>query len=367
MKFSIDKHILLDPLKRVASALPSKNLIPILSGILFVSDENGLSMTAGNSFIFIRETIDPDDFQSIRVGSVVLPGARMVEIVNKSGDVLDIEIKNLEVTIKSGSSKFKLTGLETEDYPEIPEVDAEPITLPAEIFKKAVKKTAFSVATDKTSAPVLTGVNFVFREGKLRATATDRNRMSRTVINVDSDSEFSTVVSGDNLSTMLKALPDGDIVFQFGYAGFVARSSGVTFYSRVLEGTFPNVETKLSQPYITTATVEISEMMSALENVNIVAKEEKTHKAKVTVAEDVYFESKTESGVADAVVHSTEFSGEKIILAFNIEFVLEALKNLDGKHAQIGFMGLTEPIVIKGVEDSNTLHVVLPYRIQATV
>ncbi|MHA7963567.1 DNA polymerase III subunit beta [Paenibacillus sp. CAU 1782] len=362
MKFSIDKHILLDPLKRVASALPSKNLIPILSGILFVSDENGLSMTAGNSFIFIRETIDPDDFQSIRVGSVVLPGARMVEIVNKSGDVLDVEIKNLEVTIKSGSSKFKLMGLETEDYPEIPDVDAEPITLPAEVFKKAVKKTAFSVATDKTSAPVLTGVSFEFKDSKLRATATDRNRMSRTLIGIQSDSQFSTVISSDNLATMLKALPDGDINFRFGYSAVIAQVKGLLFYTRVLEGTFPDLDKIMKSFHATTAVVVVQDLITALENVDIVASDEKVHKVKLTLTEQIDVVAKTEAGLADASISATDITGNPITITFNIEYAVIALKSLDCKHARLCFDGPTSPITIYGVEEPDSMHLVLPYR-----
>lgn len=368
MKFSIDKHILIDPLKRVASALPSKQIIPILSGILFLVDDNGLSMTAGNSHVYIRAIIDPDDFESNKHGVIVLPGSKVVDIVDKSGDVLTFEANGFEVTIKSGTNKFKLIGSEHEDYPNIPDVEAEIVTVPGELFKKVVRKTLFATAGEKTSAPILMGINFEFSNGRLRATATNRNRMARTVLEIKAESSFSTVVSKDNLTTLVKIAPDSDINFKFGYDGFIANMKGLTFYSRVLEGTYPDVDRILKENYQFSASVNISDLIVALENVDIVAKEEKVrnervHKAIATISDVIYLQAATEVGSVDATVDLMDVSGDGLTLAFNISYILEALKSLDSEIARIHFGNNLEPFKISGVDDPDSTHIVLPYRV----
>lgn len=365
MKFSIDKHYLIDPLKQVALALPSKAIIPILSGILFVANEHGLTMTAGNSQVYISAVIDPDDLEINKHGSIVLPGSKVLEIVQKSGSDITFEAKGMEVTIKSGSNKFKLTGIDDEDFPEIPDIAAESVSLQGDAFKKIVRKTIFATAVEKSSTPILTGVNFEFSEGKVRATATDRHRMARTEISADSTSEFSTVISKESLNILLKIVPDNEnIEFKFGIEGFITRTKGLTFFSRVLEGTYPNIDRAISFDFQLKAGFKTRSMLSALENVEIIAKEEKIHKAKVTITDEMLIESNTSGGDAAVSVELTEVNGEGVVVSFNVTFVIEALKAIESEQTHINFNGKLAPMILQGTDDTNSIYVVLPYRTQ---
>ena len=363
MKFSIDRHIIIEPLKQVASALPSKDIIPILSGILFVLDQNGLTMTAGNAHVFISTTVGPDDFELTKPGIIVIPGNRVLEIVQKASSDLTFEAKGLEITIKSNSNKFKLMGNDPEEYPTVPTVKAEPVVLDGADFKKMVRKTIFATANEKTETPILMGVNFEFYEGKVRATATDRHRMARTEVFVDMKSEFSTVVSRETLSILMKILPNDKVEFLFSENEFTARMKGIHFYSRVLEGTFPNVDRILATTFENNATFKTSDMLSALENVEIIAREEKVRKAKMTLSNELLIESKTTGGDAAVFVDLIDFRGEGVVLSFNVMFFIEALKALDTEKATININTKLNPIHITG-EDENSIYLVLPYRVR---
>ncbi|HIW33499.1 MAG TPA: DNA polymerase III subunit beta [Candidatus Paenibacillus intestinavium] len=363
MKFSIDRHIIIEPLKQVASALPSKDIIPILSGILFVVDQNGLTMTAGNSHVFISATIGPDDFEVTKPGIIVIPGNRVLEIVQKASSDLTFEAKGLEITIKSSSNKFKLMGNDPEEYPPIPTVKAEPVILEGTDFKKMVRKTVFATANEKTETVILMGVNFEFFEGRVRATATDRTRMARTELTIDMENEFSTVVSRETLNILMKIVPNAKIEFQFGDDGFIARMKGIVFYSRVLEGTFPNIDRIIETSFSNSATFKTSEMLSALENVEIIAREEKVRKAKMTLSNEILIESNTSGGDAAVSVGLDDYSGEGIVMNFNLMFVIEALKALDTEQATINVNSSMKPIYITS-EGENSIYLVLPYRVR---
>lgn|GEM_PF-4931335 len=368
MKFSVDKHYFVDPLKKVASALPNKETIPILSGILFVADENGLSMTAGNVQVYIRATIDTDNLEINNHGRIVLPGDKVVEIAQKAGADITVEVKGLDVTIKSGTNKFKLTGIDPEDYPEIPVIDSESISLSAESFKRLIRKTIFAAAVDKNSAPIFNGIHFNFLDGKVRATATDRVRMARTEEPIlgGSFESFSTVVSKDSLQTFLKTAPDsGDIDFYFGEYGFSAEMKGLTFYSRVLEGTYPDLDSLLRKKFLTIAQFNTRDMISAFENAEIIAREEK-HKTKLTISGDsFYIESNTSAGNANASVEIFEFSGNEISINFNVKFVIEILKAIDAEKSCISLGTNREPIIFQGIDSLHSFYLVLPYLVAA--
>ena len=57
MKFTIDKNILLENLSNVVKAISTKNIIPILNGVKFELNDEGLFLTASDSELTIRAFI----------------------------------------------------------------------------------------------------------------------------------------------------------------------------------------------------------------------------------------------------------------------------------------------------------------------
>ena len=75
MKFIIKKNILLENLLNTSKAISSRNLIPILTGIKFDLNKEGLFLSASDSDISIRTFIPKEEIADIsREGSVVISG-----------------------------------------------------------------------------------------------------------------------------------------------------------------------------------------------------------------------------------------------------------------------------------------------------
>jgi len=58
MKFTIEKNILLENLSNVVKAISTKNIIPILNGVKFELNDEGLFLTASDSELTIRAFIE---------------------------------------------------------------------------------------------------------------------------------------------------------------------------------------------------------------------------------------------------------------------------------------------------------------------
>ena len=54
MKFTIEKNVILENLSNVVKAISSKNIIPILNGIKFELNNEGLNLTASDSELTIK-------------------------------------------------------------------------------------------------------------------------------------------------------------------------------------------------------------------------------------------------------------------------------------------------------------------------
>jgi len=110
--------------------------------------------------------------------------------------------------------------------------------------------------------------------------------------------------------------------------------------------------------------MDIKDLIAALENVDIVASEEKTHKVKATITESLHLEAVNEAGAADASIEMLELEGTGLILAFNISYMIEALKSLDSEQARISFAGPKSSIIVNAIGEERSTHIIQPYLIR---
>jgi len=363
MKFQIDKHVLVKPLNQVSKALPGRTTIEILNGILFEVNEKGLSLTAGDSATSIMATISPDDFQLEQHGAIVLPGKKIVDIVTKAPEDISFEINGLQVTVRSGKSKFEMTGLDAEEYPAFDYGSGTEITVPGETLRSMINKTIFATSK-KEETPILTGINFKFEEGKLILTGTNRHRLARSAENIENDSVFSVVIKSDSLAELLKLIDaKEEAKISFNGHKFVVKTSDFTFGSSILEGSFPDVDRIIPNDFNSVVTVNTSKLLGSLERVLIVAAEEKTNQILITVGEEVQIDSKTGSGFnASESLEIKEKKGPDFRFAVNAKYVHEALKTVESEEVSIHFIQDLSPIIFKGSQENDDLQLILPYR-----
>lgn len=207
MKISIDKSILWRALDQVSKVLSSKTIIPVLSEVLVIANEEGLSLTGGDGNVFLRTKISDDDFHLVRPGAITIPGRRFVEIVKKMKDVVDLSVDGTQILIKSGRSKFEMSGLNADEYPAFEEEIGQTVKLSGQTLRELVSKTSFAVYT-KEDAPILTGLRLRSSEDVIEVTGTDRHRLSQTAGSIEEGFEFETVVGAASLKEIIKIIPD---------------------------------------------------------------------------------------------------------------------------------------------------------------
>ena len=119
MKLKIKKDLLLDGLTKVSKAISTKNLVPVLAGIKFELEKNGLTLTASDNDITIQVFLEKNEDMSIEnEGSIIIQGRYILDIVRKlpdefikimddSEDSLELHIFNNKVLIKYQNLLFQ--------------------------------------------------------------------------------------------------------------------------------------------------------------------------------------------------------------------------------------------------------------------
>ncbi|MGG0740467.1 DNA polymerase III subunit beta [Niallia taxi] len=375
MKFIIQKDQLVQSVQDVMKAITSRTTIPILTGIKIVATEEGVTLTGSDSDISIESFIPREENETViveiqRPGSIVLQAKFFSEIVKKlPTSQVELEVDNLQTVIRSGKSEFNLNGLDSEEYPHLPQISEENIfKIPTDLLKNIIKQTVFAVSTSETR-PVLTGVNWKIENDDLICIATDSHRLALRKAKIDANTEqtFNIVIPGKSLNELNRILDDHnepvEIVVTENQILFKAKH--ILFFSRLLEGNYPDTNRLIPTESKTEIVVNAKEFLQAIDRASLLAREGRNNVVKFsTIGQDVIEISSFTPEIGKVVEElvSESIHGEELKISFSAKYMMDALKALEGTEVKINFTGAMRPFVINPLNDDSILQLILPVR-----
>ena len=371
MKFSIKKDILLNSLNKVSKALSSKNLIPVLSGIKFNLTNNGLFLSASDNDISIESFIDKKDLEEINeVGSTVIQGKYVLEIIRKlEGRIVSFELlDNIKVLISCGKSEFNLNCMDANEFPNLNlEEQKEPIILRKTEFKNLINKTSFAVSTQETR-PILTGINFVIKEDKLECISTDSYRLAKKSVTLPTKitEEVNVIIPGKNLIELTKIIEeeDDDIQMHIFSNKVLFKFDNTLFQTRVLSGTFPDVNRLIPDSFEVEIKVNASEFYNVIDRAALLTSEKDKNIVKFECEnnEVIISSNSPEIGKVEEEIDVEKNNDNNIKIAFSSKYMMDALRTIESKDVILCFNTDIKPIIIKDAKDKTLLQLILPIK-----
>jgi len=375
MKFIIQKDYLVQSVQDVMKAITSRTTIPILTGIKIVANEEGVTLTGSDSDISIESFIPKEENETEIVdvkqsGSIVLQAKFFSEIVKKlPTSQVEIEVENLQTVIRSGKSEFNLNGLDSEEYPHLPELSEQNMfKIPADLLKNLIKQTVFAVSTSETR-PVLTGVNWKVENNELICIATDSHRLAlrKAKIEAGLEQSFNIVIPGKSLNELNRILDDHDEAVEIVVTEnqILFKTKHILFFSRLLEGNYPDTNRLIPNESKTDIVVNSKEFLQSIDRASLLAREGRNNVVKFsTISENVVEISSFTPEIGKVVEElvSESITGEDLKISFSAKYMMDALKVLEGTEVRISFTGAMRPFVIHPMNDNSTLQLILPVR-----
>ncbi|MCD9024857.1 DNA polymerase III subunit beta [Cohnella silvisoli] len=376
MKLTILRNELNDAIQHVSKAVASRTTIPILSGIKLDASPTGVTLTASDTDISIQSFIPLETPNKTigtveRTGSVVLTAKFFVEIIKKlPHEEVHIEVGDrFQTLITSGATEIQLVGLDPEEFPVLPSVQEDQVvSIPGDLLRDMIRQTVFAVTTNE-STPILTGVLWNLQEGIYKFVATDRHRLASRTATVELyDVRFSNIViSGKTLNELAKIVPDQNVMVDIVVAEnqVLFKLGNVLFYSRMLDGTYPDTSKIIPQSFKTELVLNTKALSDSIDRAYLLSREEKTNIVRLVTTETGGIEissSSSELGKVTEQLSVTSMSGDPLKIAFNSKYMLDVLKVIDSEELFIGFNGAMSPIIIRPSDHENSLHLILPYR-----
>ncbi|MGC4378761.1 DNA polymerase III subunit beta [Fictibacillus sp. Mic-4] len=378
MKFKINRNQLIQGVQDVMKAISSRTTIPILTGVKMTVDSSGMTLTGSDSDISIERFIPAEENDEINLevqtpGSIILQARYFSEIVKKLPDeTVEIEVgERFETQMRSGASEFSLIGLDPEEYPRLPQVEEQNVfSIQGDLLKMMIRQTVFAVSTSETR-PILTGVNWSLEDGQLTCVATDSHRLAQRTVKIDSNAtELSfrnVVIPGKSLNELSKIVEDSEELVQIVVTNnqILFKTKNTLFFSRLLDGNFPDTSKLLPGDSKTTLVLGTKELLQAIDRASLLAREGRNNVVKLVTLNENELEISSNSPEIGKVfehVAITSMVGEELKISFNAKYMMEALKAMDCSEIKILFTGAMRPFLIEPQNGDSIKQLILPVR-----
>ena len=184
MRFIVQSPLLLKNLQTISGVLSSNTTLPILENFLFELKEGKLVVTASDleTTMTVNISLDNETLGDSEEGSIAIPAKKLLESLKTFPDiplVFSIDTKNYGVEISAGEGKYKLSGQNGEEFPQIPVLeDSTVIEINSDVIATAISKTLFASGNDELR-PVMLGVFCELTPDDITFVATDAHKLAR--------------------------------------------------------------------------------------------------------------------------------------------------------------------------------------------
>ena len=281
-------------------------------------------------------------------GSVALPYKLLAGIVSRMEPDEAITLSDGSVSASSGS--YGLAASDGADYPSLPVVEASG----AELMLSAGVRACMTCASGDASKQLLTGIHLAngFME------ATDGHRLMR--IAVDLPDGLNLVLPA---STMRLLHDHAVTIAHAAGQAVITTEEGITIYSRILDGTYPDVAKLIPDSFEHTITVDRHRFTRALERVAIIAEAHNSVVKLELVGGTIAITAEADANNGKELLR-VEATG-KGTWAFNVHYLLDGLKAFKGHESvTLSANSATTPVVLTPTGIQGVTYLVMPIQVR---
>jgi DNA polymerase-3 subunit beta len=376
MRFTVDRDALAEAVGWVARSLPSKPVLPVLSGMLLHAGPGQLTLSCFDYDVSALMTVEAEVAEP---GAALVPGKLLAEIVRSlPARPVVFELDPEGIAITCGQAAFTLVSLPPDEYPALPELPVLAGTIDGGELALAIGQVAPAASRDDT-LPILTGVNIEIGSDSLTMVATDRYRLAMRELawqSVSSDA-VSLLVPARSMTDAARMMSAGtEIRIMLGadagtdaMVGFDAGERRLT--TRLIAGEFIKYRSRFPAEFACRADLPAAAFTDAVKRVALVA--EPGTPVRLGFSSDHVTIAAGSKGHARATeTIEAEFSGEEPDIAFSPQYLMDGITAASSGEAatsdgpprvRLEFTSATKPAVVSG--SAGFSYLVVPQRIYA--
>ena len=235
--------------------------------------------------------------------------------------------------------------------------------MPQPLHRDGLKKTSYAISTDETRY-VLNGIYTSFREGKLTLVATDGRRLAMVENDLDfpASHETDVIVPTKAVQELQRLLGDsGEVLIRLSDSQISFSIGDHLLISKLIEGNYPNYRQVI--PGDSTERVELprESVFDTVRRVSLLSSD-KSNSVKLVFGANSVEVTANSPDVGEArETMEVQYDGKPMQIAFNPEFLMAPLRNLESETVYLDLIDEMSPGVIR--IDGSFLYVIMPMRV----
>src|SRR5215218_2515345 len=376
---SSPQDLLQRTLAQVSRAVATKTTYPVLSNVLIDADGDMLKLAATNQEIGITSVIPA---QVDEPGRVTVDARLLSEFVNTlpSEPVrLSMEPGRLTLKVNGVGADAEINGIDAEEFPILPQVDAGAFraSVDPQVLREMISQVEFAAASDD-SRPVLAGVLVRLEDDRITMAAADGFRLAvrDAQLTTPVPEKLDIIVPARALRELARIVGDRpdpiELTVTPNRAQLVVHSGETEFYSRLIDGTFPDFRQIVPREFATQLEVSRDEFLAAVRRAGFFARDNNdVVRLSARSAADELAPGNLEVSATAAERGSSQshvpaaINGPEGEIAFNSRYLVDVLSILRTGRVMIGMNGANQAGVVRPLESETYTYVIMPMVIGA--
>jgi DNA polymerase-3 subunit beta len=338
MKFRVEHEALAEAVAWVARALPSRPVVPVLSGMRLEARDGLLALSCFDYELAATARITADVLEP---GTELVPGRLLAEITRSlPNQSAEFGSEAGEVSLTCGSAEFALVSLPLADYPALPEPPPVAGTIDGGAMAAAAAQVLPAASRDDT-LPILTAVCLDIDAAQVTMAATDRYRLAVRRLRWDPAEPGLRAVAlvpartfadaarimgaGAPVTVSFEPGPTGRGGEPRPAEGMIAfESGGRRLTGRLIGGEFIRYESRFPEGFGCRADLPAASITEAVRRVSLVA--DRTSPVRLTFSQGrAVIEAQTEGRARAVETVTASFHGDQPSISFNPHYLLDGL------------------------------------------
>jgi len=336
MKFVVSSTELLSHLQAISRVISNKSTLPILDNFLFDLKDNKLVLTASDLEVTMVTSLELDN--SDGEGIIALPSRILLETLKKFPEQplnFDINMESFGVNIITEKGKFSIVGQNGEDFPELPNLDADKsssLQVEVGLLEVGINKTLFATADDELR-PVMNGILVELSPENMTFVASDSHKLVR-YRRLDAKTDFSAsfILPKKPAGLLKNVLPkeSGEVAIEFDDKNAFFTLPNYKLVCRLVEGNYPSYNAVIPQDNPYKVIIDRSEFHNTLGRVSIFSNQASNLvKLKMTAGEMVVSAQDIDFSISAHERLNCQYEGDEMEIGFKSGFLADILDNLN--------------------------------------
>ncbi|MBD3181957.1 DNA polymerase III subunit beta [Candidatus Poribacteria bacterium] len=375
MELIFEREDLLEAMQVVGNIAASRNTLPILANVLIRATEEHIQLAATDLEVGVKSLVEGEIKEP---GSITIPARKLADIARElpvssaSGDPVKVSLKTSasdRVEIECENARFRMVGLSDEEFPPLPEIGDEFISLESDLMNNMIQKTVFAVSTEETRH-FLNGIYLSINSDTVKMVATDGKRLAVAINKEDgvSDKEIGVIIPTKAVNNVLRTFTeDGEVKVALLENQIAFASEKMTLISRLIEGDYPDTEAVMSPTMSNEikVTANTDHLLSVVRRVSLLANPKTPSIRMETNESELSISASTpELGEAKEQIQ-VDHEGGSIEIAFNARYVLDVLRNIESEKVLFKFRDSLSPVLVMPSDETEVTYmcVIMPMRL----